>query len=243
MNLENYSEYAGLGEKTEIEKSLYLVYFLLVVEKQPEVTVQQLSDLLEKLHFSRPNPSRLKLRLKQSRSFIYGSAPNSFKIHASKIQNLRAELPQVSTKSEQVVHDEAILPETLYKPSRGYIEKLADQINACYEANIFDGCAVLMRRLLEICLILAYEKIGIASAIKDSGGNYKMLQLVIADAKCNSKLDLSRNTKSCLNTFRTLGNFSAHKIYYNAKRSDVRKMIQDYRACVEELLYKAEILK
>src|SRR5690606_19553500 len=109
------------------------------------------------------------------------------------------------------------------------------------ENNIFDGCAVLMRRLLEICLILAYEKLAIEDEIKDSQGGYKLLNAIIDNAKLSKKLALSRNSKDSLEIFRSLGNFSAHKIYYNAHRKDVESRVLDYKALIEELFYKAEL--
>jgi len=66
-------------------------------------------------------------------------------------------------------------------------------------------------------------------------------QGIVNDAKTNSTLNLSRNAKSCLDQFRMLGNFSAHKIYYNCKRDDIGKVALEYRAIFEELLYKSGI--
>ncbi len=118
---------------------------------------------------------------------------------------------------------------------------LIKQINCSYENNIFDGCAVLMRRLLEILLILSYQEFGIDAAIKDASGNYKMLNPIIDNAVNNTSLGLSRNTKEHLDTFRKLGNFSAHKIYYNAKKKSIDQVMLDYRATIEELLYKSKL--
>jgi hypothetical protein len=120
---------------------------------------------------------------------------------------------------------------------------LAKQINASYERNIFDGCAVLMRRLVEILMIHSYEHLNIADEIKDSSGNYQMLEAIIDKARSNNKLALSRNSKGCIEEFRKLGNFSAHKVYYNCTRAEIKPVILDYRALIEELLYKSGIRK
>lgn len=42
--------------------------------------------------------------------------------------------------------------------------------------NCYDACAVLMRRVFEISLILAYEHHGIQDDIKDEKGDYVMLE-------------------------------------------------------------------
>jgi hypothetical protein len=68
-----------------------------------------------------------------------------------------------------------------------------------------------------------------------------MLDSIITNARGNRTLALSRNSKASVDEFRTLGNFSPHKIFYNARRGDIRKHIVEFRALVEELLYKSGI--
>ena len=93
--------------------------------------------------------------------------------------------------------DGTILPPVLYEKTRGFIESLAKQINRSYEENIFDGCAVLMRRLEEVALlIMSYEHSKIELAIKDASGNYVMLERIVTDAANNATLGLGRNTRS-----------------------------------------------
>ena len=147
----------------------------------------------------------------------------------------------MSEHSQDIGDAGTILPEVDYRTTRGYIETLAKQINASYENNLFDGCAVLMRHLLEVLLILSYRYLKIESAIQDAHGNYHTLDGVIGDAKANASLGLSRNSKACLDTFRQLGNFSAHKIEYTCRREYITPLIQEYRALIMELLHKSGI--
>src|SRR5207249_1584676 len=124
-----------------------------------------------RLHFPRPNTSRLLRRIRGSRQFVRGNTNGEFKLHALTLDELQAEFPGLRAESEEVVSTDTILPLSIYESTRGFIESLAKQINASYEYNIFDGCAVLMRRLLEVLLILTYEHLGVESAIQDSSGN------------------------------------------------------------------------
>lgn len=98
-----------------------------------------------------------------------------------------------------------------------------------------------MRRLLEVMLILTYEELRVEAEIQDSAGQYKQLNEIINNAIANKTLALSRNTKDSLHTFRKLGNFSAHKVYYNANRKSIESVILDYKATIEELLYKSNL--
>jgi hypothetical protein len=157
------------------------------------------------------------------------------------VKKLEARFPELNEKSQQVIEHGTILPEPDYKNTRGYIESLARQINASYEHNVFDGCAVLMRRLVEILLILSYRHLQIDAEIKDANGNYVMLEAIVSNAKNNAKLSLSRNSKTNLDVFRELGNFSAHKIEYTCKREYIKQEIQQFRAVIGELLHRSGI--
>ena len=168
-------------------------------------------------------------------------AQHGFKLSVEFIKLMEAQFPDLSEKSQEVIEHGTILPELDYTNTRGYIESLAKQINASYENNAFDGCAVLMRRLVEVLLILSYRYLQIETEMRDSAGNYVMLDAIIGNAKNNAKLSLSRNSKTSLDVFRELGNFSAHKIEYTCRREYIKPEIQQYRALIGELLHKAGI--
>jgi hypothetical protein len=46
-----------------------------------------------------------------------------------------------------------LLPIDLFKKTRGYLEKNVCQVNICYKHGAFDGCFVLLRKILEILII------------------------------------------------------------------------------------------
>jgi len=242
MNIEKFSNISNLVNRTEIEKVECLAFYHSKISGIASFTVQDICVWFDALDFSRPNVSRLKKNLAASRKIVKGAVKDSFKLHARSQKEFESEFPQFTEADETIETIDSIIPNALYSGTRGYIESLAKQINASYENNIFDGCAVLMRRLLEILLIMAYENIGIDDEIKDSDGEIKSLVSIINNATNNSKLALSRNSKDCLEVFRKLGNFSAHKIHYNAKKSDIRNVALDFRASIEELLYKSGLI-
>jgi hypothetical protein len=134
-----------------------------------------------------------------------------------------------------------ILPFDLYENTRQNIERIADQINKCYYFGVFDGCAVLMRRLIEMLLVLAFKEHGRQDRIRGTDGNYVHLSQIIAVAVEDVELDLSRNAKRHLGTFRTKGDLSAHGLFHNARKGDIDRDQAEFRQLVEELLYKAGI--
>lgn len=241
MDLNAFSKSVDLLEQREIEKVRLLAYFHQKTTGKAEFQRVDVSEWFESLNLPSPNLSRIERNISSSRAFVRGKTKGFFKLHASEFDSLQQQHPGVHIHGEEVVSGDVILPRPIYEESRGFIESLSKQINATYDFNIFDGCAVLMRRLLEILLILSYEHLKIDAVIRGKDGNYLMLEKIVSDAKTNPTLKLSRDAKSVLDEFRTLGNFSAHKIYYNSRRADIQRIQVHYRATIEELMYKSGI--
>lgn len=144
---------------------------------------------------------------------------------------------------EKIVENQTILPEKLYRNTRNYIEQLARQINASYENNLFDCTAVMMRRLMEVLIVLMFQNEQIENKILDKQGNsYLNLDKMIKIANSEPLFNLSKSTQQDMNTFRELGNLSAHKIWYNSTKKDIEILILRYMAMIEELLYKSKII-
>lgn len=241
MNLDEFVESVDLVAKNEIQKVKYLLYYFLMSEGLSEADTTHVKHWFSKLNLDQPNISRLKSKILSNSEFIRGSSTSTFRLHARTIKSLAGELPALTDYTEVIVSHSTILPELLYRTPnpRGYVVKLCEQINASYEHNLFDACAVLMRRLLEVLLIHSYQQHKLESKITNRDGTFKELKSIIAEASSTGDLALSRNTKACLDTFRMLGNFAAHKITYNTTRDDIKNVALDFRATVEELLYKA----
>jgi len=137
---------------------------------------------------------------------------------------------------------ENVLPRALVTKTRGYIERVADQINGCYEKGWFDGCAVMMRRLLETLIIECFEAHNLDGKIKDPRtGDFLLLSDLVSRAVREPSWNLGRNTKRALPTLKYLGDQSAHGRRYNAHREDIDKLIFDFRTVCEEFLYLSKL--
>lgn len=133
-----------------------------------------------------------------------------------------------------------ILPDTLFNELPNNVQSLCKQINASYENNLYDCTAVIMRRLLECLLVLSYQKAGVEQDIMDkNGAHHVTLDKIIKNAEQNTTLALSANTKKDMSLFKDLGNYSAHKIWYNCTQQDIKPHILKYRVIIEELMYKS----
>jgi hypothetical protein len=239
-DLEWFASTFQLASKSEVDRAVLFGFFSYKEEGKAQFSIRDICSWFDRLHFSQPNLSRLRKNLAASRSVVRGLTTDTYKIGHSKLLELEKTVIW-ETGNEKIPHVGSIIPESIYSDTRGYLVSLCEQINSAYEHNIFDGCAVLMRRLMEILLISSFENMGVADDIRQADGAYMMLEKIIDRAKSSTKLQLSRNSRETIEEFRRLGNFSAHKIYYNCKRDDIKKVALDFRALVEELFYKAGI--
>jgi hypothetical protein len=137
----------------------------------------------------------------------------------------------------------ALFPPTILAATkRGYLISVGRQMNGCHEAGWLDACAVMMRRLIELSIIEAFEGKGMATKIQDAAGNFFQLSDLIAAALSEPKFSLSRNAKTALPLLRDVGHRSAHGRYFTARPEDIERVRDGCRVVVEEFLHHAGLL-
>lgn len=229
-----------MNNKTEIEKVKYTMYYYKKILNKNAISLNEIKDILEKEGIHISNFSRLKNNIKKSTDFKKASKVEEYTLTDKAMRTLEKEIDFF--EEDFIIADGILLDKKMFIGYRGYLDKLILQANHCYENNCFDACAVLMRRILEILLILSYKNLNIDNLIKNSDGTYKMLEKICDDAKNNKILNLSR-TKNELDSFRNIGNYAAHKIEYNTLKNDIDSIKLNYRTILEELYYKAGLKK
>lgn len=243
MKVEQFSNLVSLADKMELEKIELLAFYFSENKEQNEFAVSDMCSMLVALGFAMPNATRLKEKMKKSQSFVKGRKKDLFRLSVKRNNELRTNWPDLS-ESEEITSDDSLLPEILFKEAkRNYLLKIAQQINSSYENNLFDACALMMRRLLEILLIHCFEEAGIQDQVQDADGSYQNLKTLINKAKSRTEINLSSDARKDIDNFRELGNLSAHRIKYNCRRDDIRALRIAYRAVVEELLYASGLIK
>jgi hypothetical protein len=131
----------------------------------------------------------------------------------------------------------SVIPRSLVRGTRGYIEKIANQANGCYENGWYDACAVLTRRLIETLIIESHEKHGVAHKIKNIHGDFLHLRDLITCSLSEPCWNLTRNCKQALPKLKDVGDKSAHSRRYIAQRGDIDPLLADIRLVVQELLF------
>lgn len=137
--------------------------------------------------------------------------------------------------------NEMVLPNSLVKGTRGYIEKVAYQINTTYESTCYDACAVMIRRLAETLIIEVFEHYNIANKIKGPSGDFFYLGDLITYTLNETAWNLGRNTKQALPKLKDIGDLSAHSRRFNAQRHYIDEIIPALRVVVQELVYLAKL--
>jgi len=164
-------------------------------------------------------------------------------IYTEKIRNLKKDLSEELKPPEEgfQASTQQVLPFSIVRNTRGYIEIITNQINGCYEKGWYDSCAVMIRRLVETLIIEAFEKHKKADKIKNSSGDFLYLRDLISVALNEKSWSLGRNVKKSLPKLKNIGDKSAHSRRFNAHRYDIDKVIDDLRDIIQEFLSLADL--
>jgi hypothetical protein len=164
--------------------------------------------------------------------------PESALAIAKRIQD---EAPKRGVPPDEGLASESqqVIPLSVIRGTRGYLEQVANQINGSYEHGWFDCCAVMVRRLMETLIIEAFEHHAIAHKIQDPNGDFRPLGDLIDLALAEPTWNLARNTKKGLPRLKSVGDLSAHSRRFLAHRQDIDKLGDDLRVVVQELVYLA----
>jgi hypothetical protein len=245
MLILNYIEAVDLKSKNEVERARLLCYYHFKETDETAFSITKISDLMEQCGFSKPNPSRLKDHLIKGKNKSFLNSKNEkgkLEFIPAVFQNLNKELCVHWNDTVTVTSNSELIEEAKFCGKCYFTDRLIKQINFTYGNNCYDACAVLMRRLFEVLLVLSYQKLGIETDITNAQGNHFMLEGIVKNAVQNKKLNVpSRITKN-FDSFREVGNNSAHSITYTAGKKDIDDIRSTYRLMMEDLYNRAGLM-
>ena len=245
MKIIDFIDILKINEKNEAEKATLLCFYHSKEGDELEFSLSRIASIMIDSGYNAPNTSRLKEQLikgKNKAFIVKKKSCITLSFIPTVYQRIEQEIGYLWENDEEIESEGTLIDENKFCGKRNYLDKLIFQINHSYENNCYDAAAVLMRRLFELLLIMAYQNIGIDNEIKDpNGSGYKMLDGIVKNAIGNSKLKLSR-IKMDFDSFRLVGNNSAHGIFYTAGKKDIDDIIIRYRVMLEELYNKAGLM-
>lgn len=234
-----------LTVKPEAERAKLLCYYQYKENGIMSFSMTSIADLIVSAGFNTPNTSRLKdaLTKGKARAFLVSKTnKGTLEFIPSVLQELDLSVGQAWVDTTEITSNSEMIDESKFCGQRHYLTRLVKQINSSYENHCYDACAVLLRRLFEVVLILSYENLKVNDSIKSTDGRYFMLEAIVNNAKGNSTLNLPSRVRNDLDIIREVGNLSAHGITYTAGKKDVDDIKLKYRVMLEELYCKAGLI-
>ena len=243
MEIIDFVNQINLGEQSEIDRTKFVCFFEYKRTGKTTFCMSEICDLLQAFGFNRPNVSRLKTKLIKGNEKVMLSrnAGKEFEIIPIVLQKLESDYGNLWSDTVSVKSNSELIDEVKFGGKKPYIDRIIKQINFTYDNNCYDACAVLLRRLFEILLVLAYQRNGVEQDITNEQGHHFMLEGIVKNAKTNATLNFSSRVKNNFDTFREVGNNSAHSITYTASKKDIDDIKIAYRVMLDELYDKAGI--
>ena len=219
------------------------LWFIAQEGSLPGLTTAEICRVIESAGHPKQNVSRLRQQLgtkKKIMSRVPGKS-DTWRLLPHVYADLNQQYGPILDKKPEITATDSVLPRSLFVSTRRYIEKVVFQLNASYDAQLFDCTAVMCRRLLETLIIEVYEAAGRASAIKGPDGNFYMFAELLRVFEADPTFTMSRNGLQGMRAFKKLGDLSAHNRRFNARIEDIEPLRDGLRVATEELLHLAKL--
>ncbi len=185
------------------------------------------------------NKTRLIKSLRKEHGILSGTKKDHFRCSLALLDDLEDRFSVDEEHSKPKI-SYSFLEKGTFPESRAYLIRMCDQINGTYQYEFYDGCAVLMRRLMESLLIETFEAKGEANLIKNNDGTYMMLSGIISSLGPSS-IRLARGIDKVIQNIKKVGDNAAHGRTHTTKKNDINDLKIDYRKLISELKSQAQI--
>lgn len=237
-NAESYLEKIQLVHSKESTLAAALVWYLSGGDPKNNVPIDDIITIfVESGLKSVVNKSRLIRALAKEPGIISGKNKGEFRCALHSLEALETKY-SVDTEHSKPKMTYNFLEADTFPASRRYLVRLLEQINGTYEYEFYDGCAVLMRRLMESLLIEVFERAGEGHLIKNTNDEYLMLKGII-NARGGSSIKFARGIDKTINNVKILGDNAAHGRAHLTKRNDIDDIKFEFRKLLSELKSKS----
>lgn len=238
MKIIDFARKNNLEEEKELNKIKLLSYYQYKETKVNEFLISDINNWLSEIFCSPINISRATNNMRMSKDFSINKKTKKFSITLNALKKLEKEVIYVDNKQEEpeIFEKQSVLSLSIVNKTPYYIQMVVNQVNICYEHGAFDACAVMIRKIMETLIIEAFELKGNDAKIKDEKGDFFYLKNLINKFLESNIWNVGRNTKQALPKLKDIGDLSAHNRRYIARKSDIDKIIPDFRVVVEELV-------
>ena len=240
----DYLQAVGLDNQKQVDQAVLICYYHSKETGESQFEPKGIQALFSDFGFNAINVTRVKKALIEKHKMrIIKGMQSTLEFVPTVLQELELQYASLWNDTESIESSSELIDEIKFCGKRRYLDRLIKQINHSYCHNCFDACAVLMRRLFEVLLVLAYQSTGNENAILKPDGTHLMLEGIVKDAKQNKALEIPARISKNFDAFREVGNNSAHSITYTAGQKDITDIQRDYRVMMEDLYNRAGLFK
>lgn len=245
MQILEFIEKTNLTSMAEVDRAKMICYYHYKEDGSTVFSMANIASWMEECGFSKPNSSRLKTNLTKGKgkAFLISKIEKTgIEFVPAVLQGLDRDFGSLWVDTITIVSNSELIEEAKFCGKRNFLDRLIQQINFSYGNNCYDACAVLMRRLFEVLLVLSYQNKGIEADITNADGSHKMLEAIVKNAVQNKGLGVPSRIAKNFDAFREVGNNSAHSITYTAGKQDIDTIARDYRVMLEDLYNRAGLI-
>lgn len=174
---------------------------------------------------------------------LYYIRRDRLNIYINKVlMDVKHKSKKLACRTSDIKINDMIIPNDLISPASDRIRSLAWQVNNAYKMETFDACSLMMRRLLNVLIILMYKKHNSAKRLK-SGKYYLTLEQVVEDIKRYNPFGVSLHTIKEMEEFASICDNSVHGLFDNCTQEDIDKNQSLYRFILFDILIASGIIK
>lgn len=118
----------------------------------------------------------------------------------------------------------------------GYLSRLAKEVNACYSSLAYDGCGLILRKIIEILIIRCYiaQKKEQDILSKHDPDSYIELKSLIGKITADPVFMMKKDF-AVLDKIRQFGNLAAHQNWIWLKKSDFEPEKADINLVIRKM--------
>lgn len=128
----------------------------------------------------------------------------------------------------------AFLPDDIVEEKHFVPKKILWEINRAYDTACYNACAAMLRRLIEVLIVSAFEHHSLSEKIRKDG-DYLPFGALIGIAAAEPSLKLGRETKRTFPDLKYFGDAGAHARTILVRKQDLDRLHNPVRGAVEEL--------
>ncbi len=221
---------------TQTEEAIALLWFYRQTQTFDERSANELAADFRDEGYTSPNATRLADALRHSKKTVNGRRRGTFQINSRYLDELETSYGGFLNARVETVHPH-VLPMDFGRGTR-HLEQLVNEVNGSYQSAYYDGCAVLLRRILESLIISVF----IAKKKTDSirvNGTFLQLEALIERVLAFDELHLSRDARRIMQQLKEIGDVAAHNRTHLTSQQDIDDVKIGARRILNELLQAA----